>query len=148
MPYCNLGLLDISKNDCKKRGTHNHEVTKMQNGMVLKAARQKAGLNQNELGDRVGVTGQYIGKLERGEAKNPSREILQRIAQVLDIPFEVLLYGNDAREGVSEQSILMAQVIEKLPDKAKIEINAIMIRALHEVAQKTDNDPRLLLLPS
>jgi transcriptional regulator with XRE-family HTH domain len=132
----------------KREELTTNQVKKMQNGMILKTARQKAGLNQVELGDRVGVTGQYIGKLERGEAKNPSREILQRIAQVLDIPFEVLLYGNDAREGVSEQSILMAQVIEKLPDKAKIEINAIMIRALHEVSQKTENDTRLLLLPS
>ena len=114
----------------------------MQNGDVLRAARVKAGLKQDQLGDRVGVTGQYIGKLERGETKNPSREIIQRIGQVLDIPFEALLYGNDAREGVSEQSILMAQVIETLPDKAKIEINAIMIRALHEVAQQKEQEER------
>lgn len=108
----------------------------MSAGQVLKAARIKADLTQEELGARIGVSGQYIGKLERGEAKNPSRDIIKRLGEMLDIPWEGLLYGTDAREGVSEQDILMAREIRDLPDAYKVEAYALIIRAKHEVAQQ------------
>ena len=110
----------------------------MNSGLMLKMARQKAGLTQDELGAQVEVSGQYIGKLERGEAKNPSRAIIKRISEVLDIPFESLLYGSDAREGVTEQDILLARAIRDLPSHYQIEISALVIRGQHEAILKKE----------
>ncbi len=99
---------------------------------VLRAARKATDMNQDALGDKVGVSGQYIGKLERGEAKNPSREIIERISKVLDIPFESLLLGEDAREGLSERDIMVAREYRDAPSKYQIEVMAILLKARHE----------------
>jgi transcriptional regulator with XRE-family HTH domain len=50
----------------------------------LRETRLKAGLNQQQLGDKVGVDRSYISQIERGE-KVPSTDTLRKIARVLGV---------------------------------------------------------------
>jgi len=107
----------------------------------IRVARRRRGWSQTKLGDQVGCSGQYIGKLERGEGENPSRELLTRIGEVLEIPFERLLFGDDAKPGLSEQDILIAKQIRDLPGCYKAEIYATIIKAKAELEEeKTRNE--------
>lgn len=53
--------------------------------MELKLARQIAGLNQQELADRAGVSMSMICRLERGNRRQARYESLVRIARALNV---------------------------------------------------------------
>lgn len=53
-------------------------------GDVLKKAREKAGLTQQELATLVGVSRAYYADVERGRY-TPSLKVLSRLAEVLGI---------------------------------------------------------------
>lgn len=59
-------------------------------GGKLRAARKKKGLTQQKLADLSHVSLKHIQNCERGK-KNPSFEILQALAKVLDISLDSLL---------------------------------------------------------
>lgn len=59
-------------------------------GERIREIRQKAGLTQKQLADRMGVTPSHIGQYERGLRK-PSNEKIKKFADALNIPFEILL---------------------------------------------------------
>lgn len=57
----------------------------------LKELRAKHGLNQQELGSRVGASRQTISLIERGDY-NPSITLVLRISQVFGVPVEQVFY--------------------------------------------------------
>lgn len=57
----------------------------------LKELRAKHGLNQQELGSRVGASRQTISLIERGDY-NPSITLALRISQVFRVPVEQVFY--------------------------------------------------------
>ena len=59
-------------------------------GERIQNARKKSGLTQEELGERVGVTGVAIMRYEKG-ARQPRLEQLQRIAGALEVSVDYLL---------------------------------------------------------
>src|ERR1044071_3433554 len=52
-------------------------------GEYLKSARERAGLSQRQLANRVGIHYSYLSRLESGENGSPSAEVLQDIADLL-----------------------------------------------------------------
>jgi transcriptional regulator with XRE-family HTH domain len=48
-------------------------------------------LNQVELPKRAGVTTAYLNQLEHGKRKNPSLDILKKLAKALGVPVTELL---------------------------------------------------------
>lgn len=59
-------------------------------GRNLKAERNRAGLSQEQLAEKVGVSyGQVIGTIERGEI-NTSLSIIISIMEALDLDFDKL----------------------------------------------------------
>lgn len=60
-------------------------------GDYLRAAREKAGLSIRELERLTGIGSSYLAKLETGKSVNPSAEVLQTIADVLEADASVLL---------------------------------------------------------
>ena len=62
---------------------------KMTIGERIKAARKQAGMTQQELADRLGISYVGISNWESGKRK-PKQETLERIAAVLDVPLGVL----------------------------------------------------------
>lgn len=57
----------------------------------LKELRAKHGLNQQQLGSRVGASRQTISLIERGDY-NPSITLALRISQVFQVPVEQVFY--------------------------------------------------------
>ncbi len=57
----------------------------------LKELRAKHGLNQQQLGSRVGASRQTISLIERGDY-NPSITLALRISQVFGVPVEQVFY--------------------------------------------------------
>ena len=63
-------------------------------GRNLKAERNRAGLSQEELAERIGVSyGQVVGTIERGET-NTSLSVIVAIMDALDLDFEKLFERN------------------------------------------------------
>jgi transcriptional regulator with XRE-family HTH domain len=58
---------------------------------VLKALREDKGLSQVELANKAKVERTYIVKLENGDKKNPSLDILKKLAKALGVPVTELL---------------------------------------------------------
>jgi transcriptional regulator with XRE-family HTH domain len=58
-------------------------------GQRLRALRNQRGLSQERLGDRAGLSGKFIGDVERGE-KSISIDSLYRVSVALEIPLREL----------------------------------------------------------
>jgi transcriptional regulator with XRE-family HTH domain len=73
-------------------------------GEYLRTERERAGLSQRQLASRVGIHNSYLARLENGETANPAADVLQRIADVLEISSTDLLafIGVKPPEGLPE----------------------------------------------
>jgi len=67
----------------------------------LKAARERVGLNQTELGRLIGVEQQQIARWESGR-NTPNFEIASNLAKVLDISTDFLSGLSDTFNGHTE----------------------------------------------
>jgi transcriptional regulator with XRE-family HTH domain len=54
-------------------------------GEYLRVAREQVGLSQRQLAARAGIHNSYLARLESGETANPSADVVQRIADVLEV---------------------------------------------------------------
>ena len=88
----------------------------------LKQARLDKNLSQQELEKLSNVHYTNIGRYERGDAK-PSVEVLNRLAQALDISYDYLLNGTLENKAdnilMDEKLLIMFKKIERLPDERK-----------------------------
>lgn len=97
-------------------------------GQTIKRSRQAAELTQDELAERVGVTGRYIMALEN-EHKQPSFEVLCKIILVLNIPADSIFYPeNKYRENEKEQ---LARLLSAC-DERDLKVITATIKALLE----------------
>jgi len=60
-------------------------------GKVLRTMREAKGLTQLELAKRAKVTNVYLSQLEQGKKKNPSLDVLRRLARALGVPVTEML---------------------------------------------------------
>jgi XRE family transcriptional regulator, master regulator for biofilm formation len=60
-------------------------------GEVLKFYRDERGMTINELSHLAGISKSYISSIERGLQKNPSIQVLQKLADTLNISLSQLL---------------------------------------------------------
>jgi transcriptional regulator with XRE-family HTH domain len=58
---------------------------------VIQTLREAKGLTQRDLAAKAKVTAAYVAQLEMGARKNPSLEVLQRIAKALGVTVAELL---------------------------------------------------------
>jgi transcriptional regulator with XRE-family HTH domain len=58
---------------------------------ALKILRQTKGLTQEELAKKAKITHAYLSMLESGAKRNPSLEVLQRLAKALGVSVGELL---------------------------------------------------------
>lgn len=64
-------------------------------GLFLKEARQRAGIEVSELARLLGLTPDYIYKIERGYSPIPATERLYQIAAAIGMPREEILAAAD-----------------------------------------------------
>lgn len=88
----------------------------------LKDERAKKGLSQQKLAELSNTHYSNIGRYERGDAK-PSADVINRIAQVLEVSPDYLINGtleDRAANGISDQELLSQfKKVEKFPQEKK-----------------------------
>lgn len=77
-------------------------------GQRLRALRKQHGLSQERLGTRSGLSGKFIGEVERGQ-KSISLDSLYRVSVALDVPLRHL---TDVRAG--RRSAVPSEEAEKV----------------------------------
>lgn len=55
---------------------------------IIRDKRKERGLSLAQLGDMSGISASYIYRLEIGERKMPSPEVIERLFTALGIPFD------------------------------------------------------------
>jgi transcriptional regulator with XRE-family HTH domain len=60
-------------------------------GPKVRQLRKNHGLTQAELAKEIGVDASYIGHIESGRTREPSRQIIGSLAHALHVPVEELL---------------------------------------------------------
>ncbi len=55
-------------------------------GEIVRELREAKGLTQAQLAEKAQVALSYVTVLEAGHQRNPSRQILYRLARALDVP--------------------------------------------------------------
>lgn len=58
---------------------------------MIQRLREEKGMTQRELADKAEVTPGYVAQLELGMQKNPSLDVLKRLAKALGVPVTDLL---------------------------------------------------------
>lgn len=61
-------------------------------GERIKQIRLSLALTQHKMAIQLGVSSNYLSMLERGE-RNPSLQIMKKVAQMADISIDELLHG-------------------------------------------------------
>ena len=77
-------------------------------GERIRAARQAAGLSQEKLAERLGLTRQAVTKWETGQSA-PSTENLLRLAEVLGVPVTALLDASAPEQQMQADKIYALQ---------------------------------------
>ena len=81
-----------------------HHVRKFL-GQRVRALRKQRGLSQERLGDGAGLSGKFIGEVERGE-KSISIDSLYRVSVALEIPLRELTdVRADKQSGVPSEDV-------------------------------------------
>jgi transcriptional regulator with XRE-family HTH domain len=101
----------------------------------LRTAREKAGISQRQLASRVGIHNSYLARLESGETANPAAELLQRIAEVLEIDSTDLFafIGVKPPEGLPELAPYL---------RAKYQLDDAAVRELAEHMRRIAKDQK------
>lgn len=101
-------------------------------GDRIKNARERAGLTQTDLAERVGVRYQSVQQRE-SNATAPTREKMGRIAGALGVTVAFIEFGSDAVEevspayGMTEEAREIARAWQELPDaKRRLYRDAIL----------------------
>jgi len=66
-------------------------VIKINIGEFIKTLRKQKGLSARKLAEKSGVSQPYISQLETGKNNKPSPDVLQKLSNTLDVPYEDLM---------------------------------------------------------
>ena len=118
-------------------------------GERLLKARKEKELSREELGKLCGITGRTIQNYELGHVTPNRIDVSQRLADVLDISVDYLIYGEkeetelteeDKKEILAHASALFAG--GKLTDEAQLafiyELQTLYMKARHIIKDRED----------
>jgi transcriptional regulator with XRE-family HTH domain len=94
----------------------------------MKRYRKMLGISQMKLADQMNTSPSFIAKIEVGK-KFPSPEMLERIAEALQV---------DTPELFSMQAMRL-DFLENLHDEILDDVERIIAKRLHELAEKFSN---------
>jgi XRE family transcriptional regulator of biofilm formation len=100
-------------------------------GKKIKELRIKRGLSLTELSKIAGVSKSYLSFIERGKQKNPSIEVLEKLASALKVDVHSLLSGQSYKQ--SEISFLDKEVIDLALEMSKANIDKDKLRQLIKI---------------
>jgi XRE family transcriptional regulator, master regulator for biofilm formation len=67
-------------------------------GKNIYEIRKRRGLTLTELAERAGIAKSYLSNIERNLNQNPSINVIEKIASVLEVDLKELLGTNDRKE--------------------------------------------------
>lgn len=98
-----------------KRAKREKTTATMLVGSRIKSLRTKRKISQAQMAELAGISSNYYGELERGEA-NVSIELVSRIAMVLELPMSAIL--ENEHECPHEELILeITKLLPSLEEK-------------------------------
>lgn len=108
----------------------------------LRKIRKSKGISQADMADKLGITQDGYGKMERGHIE-PSFERLEQIAEALKVSVQELLFGENSQEQVEKLKI------ENDLLKVKVEqANQRLIFAIQSLLLLIENHLKDVLNPS
>ncbi len=85
-------------------------------GTVIAQRRRDARLTQEQLGEKLGVSHEYISRVETGKVR-PSWKFLTGLANILDVPVSELLAAAGLTPAVSlEDERFIAELLAQYPE--------------------------------
>lgn len=81
-----------------------NEINYIEMGKRIKLEREKNNMTRDALAEAVGISCIYLSQLERQE-RNGSLTVICKIASVLNVPLDYLIYGDRSIE-VSKEDVL------------------------------------------
>jgi XRE family transcriptional regulator, master regulator for biofilm formation len=82
-------------------------------GTNINRIRKRRGLTLSELADRANVSKSYLSNIERNLNKNPSIQVLKKLAAVLDVDLNSIL---QAEEPLETQHFLESEWLDFIHD--------------------------------
>lgn len=64
-------------------------------GLKIKLRRIELGIKQKDLADKLGISKQYLNRLEAGRNKNPNRQLMIDIAETLKTDVQTLFFSEE-----------------------------------------------------
>lgn len=71
-------------------------------GSRIRQLRIKKNLTLSQLAERASISKSYLSYIERGVQKNPSIQILEKIAIILSVDVNKLLHGNSNKDDTKQ----------------------------------------------
>ena len=109
-------------------------------GKRLSAARQKAGLSQAQLAEKIAMSQRAIAHWERDAAAVPVAQI-EALARILEVPVEELVCGNGEKpRQKASPAGRMRQLFEeasKLPRRQQQKVDDVLEPFIAQHAEKT-----------
>lgn len=76
--------------------SHTKKIEDLKMGQVIKIFRAATGIRQKDLAKKVGIQPHYLSLIESGK-REPSLQILRKIAKELDVPIGLLFWEAEGR---------------------------------------------------
>lgn len=90
-------------------------------GDNIKRIRKDAGIGQQELAERCGISKSQISRMESGEQTNPQIQTIVAIATALGASLDEIVYGESA-----ETMTYLAKAMEELPEPDKAALKKLI----------------------
>ena len=107
-------------------------------GRNIRSARQRAGLTQEALAERLKISHLHFGRLERGE-RPISLELLAGIAQALHVGIDVLLSGCVAGGAFSlepsDDAQALGQAVAEIATGCSLRTRKLMLTVCKSIAE-------------
>lgn len=103
---------------------------------AIKPIRKNKNLTLYELSKRTGISRTYLRNLENNKSFNPTLFILEKIAEVLEVPIKNLFYSTDEIEKLKEEMYIRMDKYG-LDSKEVLEVSQV-IDLLINVKMKKD----------
>lgn len=85
-------------------------------GQSIKTVRKNKGFKQKDFCTKVGITQSYLSSIENGK-KKPSIEVLEKIANTVNIPIPVLFWFTVTENDVDKRKLEMFKLLKPSVDK-------------------------------
>lgn len=105
--------------------------------LIIKELREEKGLTQEVLAQKAELTRGYISRLESGDYNegSPSIKTLQKIAEGLTIPLELILH----RAGITKEDYINSNQTVGLVLRAKYNLDTEQIKKVEQYIQNIKN---------